>query len=133
MSAPKTMSRSSIEGLIAAPIEVRTINGIFQVAQSVFCLQGRQDTFYRLEVESTHRLMMEFVKDEGHFEVLLIKWVGHRGHRVDVPDALQSKVVEMRAAATLSDDAARSARAQMIQACENTWSELGITRDRARG
>lgn len=121
-----SLSHASIVGLLAAPVKVSTWNGTFQRAVAVHCLLGRQDTSYELSVEHTHPLMMEFVKEGGHFESTLYVRTGSVLRPVAIPLELKDKVLAMRAAATLTDDQARAARDAMRAAIAHTHEELGF-------
>jgi len=122
----QSLYRDSIIGLLEAPVEVRTWNGTYQRAAAVYTLPGRRGASYELSVEHTHPLMMEFVKEGGHFESTLYVRTGSVLRPVAIPLELKDKVLAMRAAATLTDDQARAARDAMRAAIAHTHEELGF-------
>lgn len=129
-SSSFSMSKQTVRAMLAAEIEIRTINGVYQEALATVVLSGRNR--YELRVENTHPAMLEFDVDGGHQAVTLLRWQGSSGHRVELPPELHHKVREMRCAATISDDMALQQRNALVNAIRHTYDELGFTRYRSQ-
>jgi hypothetical protein len=124
------MSAQTVRAMLAAEIEVRTINGVYQEALATVALSGRNR--YELRVQNTHPAMLEFDIEGGHQAVTLSRWESGRGYPVEIPPQLHQKIREMRCAATLSNDMVLQQRDAMVNAIRHTYDELGITRYRSQ-
>lgn len=51
---------------------------------------------------------------------------GCSGHRIDMPDTLQAKIVEMQKAATMSDSEAREISMRNAELFMNSLAEMGF-------
>ncbi len=110
--------------MLEANISVRTINGVYQEAQVTVILSGSNR--YELRVQNTHPMMLDLDVDGGHQAVTLVGWKNSRGYLVEIPQQLHQKIIEMRSAATLSNEEALAKRTALIASIETAYQELGI-------
>lgn len=116
-----SVTKTAIERLLAAPIQVKLVNGAYQVA-SVVAHFSRYAV--ELQVEVTHPSLVW--QCGNHQAVILIRWEGSTGKALAIPAELDPLVEALKRAAALSDETAQRMADENRRAFQQVFQSLAI-------
>lgn len=114
-------TKQALSRLVAAPINIRLMNGCFNRAEAVAEFSRHR---FELIVDVTHPLLHWQCGDRHEVRLYLMK--GNCGHQVDMPESLLGKVAEMQKAATMSDKQAREISIKNAELFMSSLAEMGF-------
>lgn len=115
------LTKQAVARLLASPVEVRLINGCFNIATAIAAFSRYS---IELRVEVTHPFL-QWQRGRGD-RVELNYWKGSEGNFMEVPSELEPLVEKLRKAATMADEEARRIGTKNAIAAAELMKELGL-------